>query len=88
MIACIGIEQCRALGGFPLGLCLTSFLVCSDEVWKEALLDAAETGERDIMVRYLLNSDDISKILSPEVWLLDCISFDLFTPLLFYLGCL
>lgn len=46
-----------------------NFLTCtSDNVWKEALSDAAKTGKRDI-VRYLLNSEYISENLHTEVWL-------------------
>ena len=46
-----------------------NFLTCtSDNVWKEALSDAAKTGKRD-MVRYLLNAEYISENLHTEVWL-------------------
>ena len=56
----------------PLGILCEYMHLCmlphahSDDVWKEALSEATKTGKRD-MVRYLLNSEDISKNLSTEV---------------------
>ena len=58
------VRLCTAAGHERVTL---NFLTCtSDNVWKEALSDAAKTGKRD-MVRYLLNSEYISENLHTEV---------------------
>ena len=57
---------------FLLVYIVFTMLACSNEVWREALSYAAQTGKRD-MVKYLLNSEDISKNLLTKVRDLHCI---------------